>query len=216
MPLVEIEEWSQNSSGDLYIDLNSTALGRIQRIYRNMSICNMNNNAAYLGGEAYGDDLYSQAKTTACPIRNGLYTFFTTFTIPPYSKDYDLDFTPDIRIEFFDEDRRLIGCVETGTLAELSSKKGKERQGRQLFIMSIVLLFLLSFIFLMGHRRKRKRGELDKRKKQASMLRRFHYIQTSRSGEIGINPAMSPAFSTSSVASSLSGARSSAVVPSVY
>lgn len=163
-------------------------------------------NLAYWGDEEardVGDDLYAHAKSSICPPRNGPYTLFTSFTLPSYSKSSDHDFVPDLRIKFFDEDRTLVGCVETGNLAEISFNKAKERKGQEFFVLSILLLCLVSTLCIIGHGRRRRKGRQAIMKKQNSMLRRFHYVQTNRNGDFS-NPSVS---ASRSFGSSTTGSR---------
>lgn len=179
---------------EIYIDLNSTALGRRQRIVQHNDICYLESIRSMAQPQTDGeDDMYQEM--TACPLQNGPYSFYTSFTVPSYSNDAVFEFTPDLRIEFFDSDNDQIGCVETGTLAEISARKELEEKGQRAFVI-VFLFFCLAISFcMMGHRRHRKRGERAEMKRQASMMRRFHYIRTTRSGDSSIHPSLTTSFS---------------------
>lgn len=171
-------------SSTIFIDFTSRALGKLQRVHNHSNVCNFANLVYWGDDQVVGDDLYASATSTVCPLRDGPYTLFTTFTVPTYTKDTDFEFTPALRVDFYNEDRKQIGCVETGTLAEVSYRKKRERQGQRFFVLSFFLFCLVAAFCLLGHRRRRKQGEHATIKRQASMMRRFHYVQTTRSGEI--------------------------------
>jgi len=181
----------------IFIDLNSSAMGKIQRIYNHTNICNLGTIAYWGEDKDAGDDLYANARNPPCPLRNGPYSFFTAFTVPQYSKDPDLELTPDIRVHFFTAERVPVGCVETGSLAEVAFNEGMERRGERFFGISFVIFIVVFAFFLMGHQRKRNQNVRAKMKLQASMMRRFHYIRTTRSGEISSTPSITPSLSGS-------------------
>ncbi len=171
------------SSSTIFIDVTSRALGKLQWVHNTTNICNMANLMYWGDDETVGDDIYASAQSNACPLHDGSYTFIATFTIPSYARDTDFVFTPALRVDFYEEDRKQIGCVETGTLAEVAFRKNRQRQGQRFFVMSFLVFGFISALCLLGHRRKRKEGEQANMKRQASMMRRFHYVQTTHSGE---------------------------------
>lgn len=176
---ISFETRRSASETTILMDLTTRALGKSQRVYNRTNICNDANLVSW------GDDTYGTSQATTCPLHDGFYTFFATFTVASHAKNADHDFTPALRIDFYDEDHQQIGCVESGSLAEIAYHKKREQQGQRFFVVSFLLLCMLSAFCLLGHRRRKKQGEHANMKRQASMMRRFHYIQTTRSGEIG-------------------------------
>jgi hypothetical protein len=169
-------------SGDFSIDIriDATFFGYTSEIRNQTNLCDFRS-FSYVG--ATDDDRYSPT----CPLRTGPYELFTSFTVPQFTKAEDLSFTPDLHIEFFDADsddddgETLIGCVETGAKAASAIR---QKQGETLLIIC-TLIFVSTFaICLFGHRRRRKAEELAEASKQAAIIRRFHYMRTSRNGSV--------------------------------
>jgi hypothetical protein len=169
---------------NIFIDVTTRALGKSQRVYNHTNICNDANLISWEEDNTVEDDVYGVSQATSCPLHDGFYTFFATFTVASHGRTGDHEFTPALRIDFYDEDHQQIGCVETGSLAEIAYHKKREQQGQRFFVVSFLLLCMLSAFCLLGHRRRKKQGEQAMMKRQASAMRRFHYIQTTRSGEI--------------------------------
>ena len=173
------------------------------------SICDFDS-VSYWDEQEYsstGDDLYANAVTSPCPMKDGLFSVFISFTIPYTSKDATLKLTPDLRIRFFDASNNKLGCVETGDLAKTAFSQSMERKGQQFFLFSFLLLCLLLTFCILGHQRRRRKHERAAVKKHASIMRRFHYIQTSQSGEVQLMTTM-PSLQASYSRGSVDGSRS--------
>jgi len=132
------------------------------------------------------DDLYTNANTNPCPIQDGSYSIFISFTVPSTSKDSTLKITPDFRVRFYSDSskKKKVGCVESGDLAKVAVSQSRHRKGQQFFLLSMLVLCTLLFFCMMSHQRRRRRQERDEVKKHASIMRRFHYIQTTQFGEV--------------------------------
>lgn len=175
---------------DIMLSISSSLFGKMETIRNATDLCNFSN-LAYWGGDIDADDLYANAITTPCPLKNGPYSLFTSFTVPSYMKDSYFDITPDIHLEFTRDDKRegrgLIGCVETGTLAEVGFSKSMERRGERFFVLSILIFCLIFACCLLGHRRQREEAARRRRRQKQSMQRRFHYLQQVHSREMDTN-----------------------------
>jgi hypothetical protein len=117
---------------------------------------------------------------TACPLKKGNYELFTSFTVPRFWRDQELDFTPDLYLEFVAaEDGRQVGCAETGTLATTNRNRRRSIIGMRALWISFFVFGLVFSICLVGHRRKKRMGD-----KSASVIRRYHYRKTTRNGTV--------------------------------
>lgn len=186
---------------DIYVDVNSYGFGRKEKIWNETSICDFS--YLFYQGDDYqkpygydddlfrwADDFYGNDGSNACPLKDGPYTLVTSFEVPEYN-GVDVDFTPALRIRFnsYDSDqmKSLAGCVETGSWARLSHNRQKQKRGQRLFSAAF-FIFVVSFgLCLYCHRRKRKEGERAQVKRAASMMRRFHYIRSTRSGDVSLS-----------------------------
>jgi hypothetical protein len=190
---------------NISIDVEARVLGKKIYLHNRTSICNYET-ISYWGERESGsdvgeDDVYANdADTSPCPLQDGPFSLYISFTVPYTSKDAILKVTPDLRVRFFDEYHNKVGCVETGDLAKVTSSRSMQRKGRHIFVLSIMLFCVLITICFMGHQRRRRKEERAAVKKQASIMRRFHYIQTTRSGEVQMtySPSLHGSFSIAS------------------
>jgi len=173
------------------------------------SICDLESVSKWTEGEysSTDDDVNENAATTPCPTQDGLFSVFITFSVPYTSKDATLKLTPDLRIRFFDASNNKLGCVETGDLAKTAFSQSMERKGQQFFLYSFLLLCVLLTFCLLGHQRRRRKHERAEVKKHASIMRRFHYIQTTQNGEVQLMTTM-PSLQVSYSRGSVDGTRS--------
>lgn len=210
--LVEVFNSEKRDNTTIYIDLEARVMGKKVYLYNHTSLCNVDS-VAYWGDRNEGDDVYSNALLNACPIQNGMFGLFFNFQVPETSRDASLELTPDIRVRFYDVSRNKIGCVESGDLAKYAFSREMEQKGQRFFVFSILLFCGLFAFCMIGHQRRQRREERKAVKKQASRMRRFHYIQTSRSGEVQMttSPSIQPSFSYESGSSR--GARGVARAP---
>lgn len=153
--------------------------GKQKTIWEPSNIC-MFRDLDYIGN---GDD--DSMRGSGCPLIEGAYELFTSFTVPKFSRDTDIKFTPSLHIEFYDfvkDSQPLIGCVESGTLGQIAREKREAAQGQSLLIMFTVL-FVVGFAgCLLGHRRSCKRSERVETNRKNAMIRRFHYRRSVQNG----------------------------------
>jgi hypothetical protein len=147
----------------------------------------------YEGEQDYAsaDDLYAHADTSPCPIQDGLFALFISFTVPYTSNDTTLKLTPDLRVRFYDGSNNGIGCVESGDLARVAFSRSMERRGRRFFFLSVLLLCMLISFCVFGDQRRRRKEARAAVTKRASIMRRFHYIQTTQTGEVQMTTSSS-------------------------
>jgi hypothetical protein len=200
--LVLVELYSKNSLTELYIDIEARVLGKKVYVQNRTSLCNLDD-VTYWGetdDSSGGDDRDAAADASPCPVQDGEFLVLISFTVPYTSKDARLTSTPDLRVRFYDDSSNIIGCVETGDLGKVTFGRSMERRGQRFFLLSVLLLcFLISFC-LLGNQRRRQRQERAAVNKRASIMRRFHYIQTTQSGEVQMttSPSLQQSFSRGS------------------
>ena len=204
---------------EIFIDIEARILGKKMYIENRTSICDLES-VSYWAEEDYvstGDDEYTNAVTSPCPTQDGLFSVLISFTVPYTSKDATLKLTPDLRIRFFDGSNNKLGCVETGDLAKTASSQSLEQKGQQFFLFSFLLLCVLLTSCVLGHQRRRRKHERAEVKKHASIMRRFHYIQTAQSGEVQLMTTM-PSFQGSYSRGSVDGSRNARphTIPEVH
>lgn len=184
----------KNYSIDITID--ASFYGHSTRIRNHTTLCQFR--SLSFTGET-DDDLY----TPSCPLRKGPYELFSSFTVPHFFKgNEEVPFTPELRIEFHDNSSGLlVGCVESGALGQYSHGKRQSKRGERMFIFCFLGLVVVFATCLIGHRRRRRAGEKEEAKKKASIVRRFHYRRSTRSGTVtppNINPSISDGSSVGS------------------
>jgi hypothetical protein len=160
------------------ISIDASSFGYTSEIRNQTNLCQFRS-LSFAG--ATDDDMY----IPACPLQEGPYELFTSFNVPQFFKDDELDFTPDLHIEFYDGiTLEQIGCVETGTLAQMAINLRLQKRGERFFVMCIFIFISVFAICLIGHRRRRQAGVNAQANKKASIIRRFHYRRTARNGTV--------------------------------
>jgi hypothetical protein len=97
---------------------------------------------------------------TSCPTP-GQYQLDTYFTVPSFSQDSELHYTPDLRFSFYNAKGHVLGCATTGTLA--MGGKAREHAQQGLFALigaffAVICLFS-SLIYMNYGREKRMLAE---------------------------------------------------------
>lgn len=93
---------------------------------------------------------------TACPTP-GQYQLDTYFTVPSFSQDSELHYTPDLRFRFYNAKGHVLGCATTGTLA----LGGRAREHAQQGVVALIGAFfavicLFSSLIYMNYGRERR------------------------------------------------------------
>ena len=116
----------------------------------------------------------TSSSTNSCP-GPGNYHLQTYFTLPLVWEDKQLQYTPDIRLQFFSlTDNSLIGCASTGTVAtithaHLKSKSGEWALGVALLVVGLAFAFLL----FLSYRRKKR---LEKIREEMNLGPNYHHF----------------------------------------
>jgi hypothetical protein len=118
-----------------------------------------------------------------CPMRTDMhYMFLASFTVQELrSRNSNWKFTPDLSVAFFlsDDDESssisLIGCVETGTKAQLAIDEKRARNGAMALILSIVFLVAMFALCLHNENQQRRSVKLLEHERMTSMIRRYRY-----------------------------------------
>ena len=85
----------------------------------------------------------------------------------------------------------MIGCVETGTLAEYSINKERSNRGAIALIVSIFLFVTTFGLCIHGYSRRRRAAETIETSRIASLLRRYRYRQSNSSAAVSLAPSLS-------------------------
>lgn len=151
----------------------------MEAVLESTSLCDLPHDTLVAKSKSGDDDGYD-----TCNLILGKYRAYLNFTVPDFGfDDYDLSFTPDLRIQFFDSiDNFKIGCVETGTLAEKSLRFQREKKAAYVFMVCIVLFVLVFSILLCWFKGNKPLSDIDIANKRA--LRRFHYRRTTKNGGV--------------------------------
>ena len=153
----------------------------------------------YFGSLTYtGSDENDDSYKHVCPLQTGSYELYTTFTVPKFQSDTTLDFTPDLYVEFVDSrnERNLLGCASTGTVALLHNGARRAKRGKVAFMWSFVcLMILFSACFIVNRKKKGRsyippvttndyRSNPDNNEASAAIMQRYQYRQTTRNGTV--------------------------------
>jgi hypothetical protein len=88
--------------------------------------------------------VYSHTDTmTSCPTP-GRYQLDTYFTVPAFTTDTELHYTPDVRFRFYNAKGRVLGCATSGTIAQ--SRHAAQRADQGLIALGLSFL-ILSCVF---------------------------------------------------------------------
>jgi hypothetical protein len=161
---------------------------------------------------------YEYETMTSCPTP-GVYQLETYFTVPAFTIDSELHYTPDVRFRFYNAKGRVLGCATTGTLALSGRAKSHAQQGLIALMAAFFGLVCIfsSLIYVNYGRERRMLAERQKMKMQLGMRQpqrpvvtnthipehdpRYHYF--SGNDEQGLNGS-SHTSHTSNAGSSLS------------
>lgn len=181
------------------IDLTTMYAGTKVTIVEAQSLCEMEKIILIEKSQKGNDDDDDAYMEDGCSLVLGKYRIFLNFEVPDFGfHDCELTFTPDFRIQFFDSsDNFKIGCVDTGSLANMEIRSNKAMKGEHVFMAVIFFLFLVMFCIYSKCREKKRLSPIDRANRRA--LRRFHYRQS-------MEPNNMDADGNASVASSISSA----------
>jgi len=145
------------------------------------SLCQMNvwqlqSDTSYYSDVMYGDP-------TECPFP-GLYQLDAYYRVPPIS-DYNFKYTPDIRLQFLNQDGQRIGCVVTGPTAIHKAADIKAMHGLVALTIAVgVFLFLFAILLLLSHRRKRRIEAVREKRGAARHAANNQYFRTLPNGQV--------------------------------
>jgi len=112
--------------------------------------------------------VYTEYETfTSCPAP-GRYQLDTYFTVPAFTTDYELHYTPDVRFRFYNAKGKVLGCATTGTLALSGYAKDHANQGLVALMAAFFALICIfsSLIYVNYGRERRMLAERQKLKLQ--------------------------------------------------
>lgn len=112
--------------------------------------------------------VYSEYESmTSCPTP-GVYQLDTYFTVPAFTVDSELHYTPDVRFRFFNAKGKVLGCATTGTLALSGQARDHAQQGLVALMAAFFGLICIfsSLIYVNYGRERRMLAERQKLKMQ--------------------------------------------------
>ena len=93
---------------------------------------------------------------TSCPTP-GLYQLDTYFTVPAFTIDSELHYTPDVRFRFYNAKGRVLGCATTGTLALSGQARDHAQQGLAALMLAFFgLICMFSSLIYVNYGRERR------------------------------------------------------------
>jgi hypothetical protein len=206
--------------------------GRTATIRDRTDVCTYSN-LGFLGND--GSFYHSTEGNSLCPLRSNVpYLLLTSFTVQQLSRDSSLEFTPDLIMWFYatpedydaigsststsTQSSSRIGCVQTGTLAQVALNQRRSTRGAVALIASIFCLFItvgLCYHGFSGRRRRRDSATagLSEPNRLSLLVRQYHYRRTNHSGSVSLAPSLRKGNSVGS--RSHSGGRSSSTRTSV-
>ena len=103
----------------------------------------------------------------SCPAP-GLYQLDTYFTVPAFTTDSELHYTPDVRFRFYNAKGNVLGCATTGTLALGEYARDHAKQGLMALMGAFFALICIfsSLIYVNYGRERRMMAERQKLKMQ--------------------------------------------------
>ena len=105
---------------------------------------------------------------TSCPTP-GLYQLDTYFTVPAFTSDTELHYTPDIRFRFYNAKGRVLGCATTGTLALSQHARDHAQHGLIALMVAFFSLMCLFFTLMYLNCGRDRRMLADKQKQQQKL-----------------------------------------------
>lgn len=114
-----------------------------------------------------------------CPDA-GKYTLKTYFTVPSIP-DFYLQYTPDLKIYFFEATtKERLGCSTTGTIAmRLSAQEGASQGLIALTVVIAAFCIIFGMLLYLSYRRKKRLENLSEEKKHS-----YRYFRTLPNGQV--------------------------------
>ncbi|KAG7352707.1 hypothetical protein IV203_008755 [Nitzschia inconspicua] len=181
----------------IYMSMEAFSHGRNVTIQNRTDVCSFPN-LGFVGK----DGVYYESSENGglCPLRSDLhYLLLTSFTVPElFHRDAIVEFIPNLMLLFYatgDPSSPVIGCVETGTMAQLSLEHQRANQGAVALFVSIVC-FVGTFALCI-HRyssQRRQDADVSGTSRMASIIRRNRYRKNNPNnldGSISLVPSLS-------------------------
>jgi hypothetical protein len=196
-PVTIRNELPYNST--IYLSMQAYYYGRTATIRDRTDVCSYSN-LGFIGND--GSFYQSTEGNSLCPLRSDVpYLLLTSFTVQQLPRDANLEFTPDLIMWFYatpeDYDTSgssssRIGCVETGTLAQVALNQRRSTRGAVALIVSIFCFVTTFGLCLHGFSGRRRRDEAgwSEPNRLASMVRHYRYRRTNRSGSVSLTPSL--------------------------
>ena len=124
-----------------------------------------------------------------CPMA-GQYTLKTSYRVPTI-RDYTFQYTPDVKLTFFNQQGRRVGCATTGTAALHRVADRQATRGLVALGISVVAFCVIFALLLYLSYRRKKRLEFRHQKKAAEKMS-YHYFKTLPSGQVVPLPGNPP------------------------
>lgn len=153
---------SFTGASSIRLEVESGIYDRWKRVLILDNLCN------YQGSNL--QKMYNEYDTmTSCPTP-GVYQLDTYFTVPAFTADTELHYTPDIRFRFYNAKGRVLGCATTGTLALAQQAREHAQHGMIALIVSFFSLICLfsTLMYLNCGRDRRMLADKYKQKQQKS------------------------------------------------
>ena len=123
------------------------------------------------------DDFWGDA--TVCP-HPGSYVLQTYYGVPSIP-DYEMHYTPDVRLTFLNDHDKLLGCVTSGPLAIHKEHLIKNMQGMiALFVSLLLFVGIFGGLLYLSYQKKKKLEQL----REARGPRYHPYMRTLNDGQV--------------------------------
>jgi hypothetical protein len=165
----------------VYVEIEFGIYDNFQMVYYG-SLCQMDvsQNQSFLINDEV-DDYWGDA--SVCP-HPGSYNLQTYYAVPSI-RDYAFHYTPDIRMTFTNEYKKVIGCVVSGPSALRLSSERRALQGF-LVLSGALIVFLCIFggLLLLAHRRKQRLKMIRNKKNLHASGLNYPYLRTAPDGHV--------------------------------
>lgn len=169
---------------------------------RNLTIRNRTDVCSYPNLGLVGKDGFYYEATeegSLCPLRSDVhYLLLTSFTVPElFHRDAIVEFVPELMLFFHatpDDNSPMIGCVETGTMAQISLERQRANRGAIALFVSIVCFVGTFALCLHGYSKRRRAAELLETNRVASAIRQSRYRKENPNnleGAVSLVPSLS-------------------------
>jgi hypothetical protein len=173
----------------IYMSMESYHNGKTAIIRERTDVCSYSN-LGFVGNDGV---YYQLSEGNVCPLRADVhYLLLTSFTVQDMSQR-GREFTPDLVVVFYaneDEYSVPVGCAETGTLAQIALNEKRSDRGVIALILSITCFAMTFGICLYVYRRRERAADAIENNRIASMIRRYQYRRTNRSGAVSLSPSL--------------------------